>query len=147
MNRLPSEIEYERLQQAHRILQDQLEQSNQTVAEYRKEKTDLKRQLITRQRQIEEQQSAKSQESIVDKSMLNAKCLTMDERIQTEKKFAEMNLIIQQLNDQLNEAKRNRKEDQRLNENNVRTVESLANDVAKKEQSIREMTNLLRQVK
>ena len=43
MNRLPSEIEYEKLQQSHRILQDQLEQSNQTVTEYRKEKNQLKK--------------------------------------------------------------------------------------------------------
>lgn len=149
MNRLPSEIEYERLQQSHRILQDQLEQSNQTVSDYRKEKTQLKKQLIAQQRQMDEQQqqhSIKSQESIADKSMFNAKCLTMDERVQTEKKFDELNETIRQLKQQLDEEKSCRKEDRRLNENNMRTVESLANEMAKKEQCIKDLTRLSRQV-
>ena len=147
MNRLPSEIEYEKLQQSRQILQDQLKQSNQTVIEYRKEKTHLKKQLITYQRNIDEQQQTiKSQELLTDKSMLNAKCLTIDERIETEKKFEEFKKIIQELNEKLNEEKLIRKHDQHLNENNIHTVESLSNDVAKKEQSIRQMTSLLRQV-
>ncbi|CAF1149642.1 unnamed protein product [Adineta ricciae] len=148
MNRLPSEIEYEKLQQSHRILQDQLEQSNQTVTEYRKEKNQLKKQLVTYQRRIDEQQqqfSIKSQESMSDQSIFNAKCLTIDERIETQKKFEELNKIIQQLNEQLNKEKSNRKHDQHLNETNVHTVESLSIDLAKKEQTIKEMTNLLRQ--
>ena len=150
MNRLPSEIEYEKLQQSHRILQDQLEQSNQTVTEYRKEKNQLKKQLITYQRRIDEQQqqsSIKSHESISDQSIFNAKCLTIDERIETQKKFEELNKVIQQLNEQLNKERSNRKHDQHLNETNVHTVESLSIDLAKKEQTIKEMTNLLRQVK
>ncbi|CAF1555867.1 unnamed protein product [Adineta ricciae] len=148
MNRLPSEIEYEKLQQSHRILQDQLEQTNQTVAEYRKEKNELKKQLFTCQRRIDEQQqqsSIKSHESMSDQSIFNAKCLTIDERIETQKKFEELNKIIQQLNEQLNKERSNRKHDQHLNETNVHTVESLSIDLAKKEQTIKELTNLLRQ--
>lgn len=148
MNRLPSEIEYEKLQQSHQILQDQLEQSNQTVTEYRKEKIQLKKQLVTYQRRIDEQQpSMKSQESVSDQSVFNAKCLTIDERIETQKKFEELNRIIQQLKEQINQERSDRKHDQRLNETNIHTVESLSNDLAKKEQTIKEMTNLLRQVK
>jgi hypothetical protein len=147
MNRLPSEIEYEKLQQSHQILQDQLKQSNQTLIEYRKEKIQLKKQLITYQRNIDEQQQTiQSQESLTDKSLLNAKCLTIDERIETDKKFEEFNRIIQQLNEKLNEEKLIRKHDQHLNENNISTVQSLSNDIAKKEENIREMTSLLRQV-
>ncbi|CAF1566573.1 unnamed protein product, partial [Adineta steineri] len=56
MNRLPSEIEYEQLKQSYRILQDQIKQSDQTLVEYRKEKVQLKKQLITYQRNIDEQQ-------------------------------------------------------------------------------------------
>ncbi|UJR33912.1 hypothetical protein I4U23_021331 [Adineta vaga] len=147
MNRLPSEIEYEKLQQSHRILQDQFEQSNQTITEYRKEKNQLKKQFIIYQRQMDEQQqySMKSQETLSDKSMFNAKCLTIDERIETQKKFEEFNKTIQQLNQQLNEEKSNRKHDQRLNETNIHTVESLSNELAKKEQTIKEITSLLRQ--
>jgi len=147
MNRLPSEIEYEKLQQSHQILQDQLKQSNQTLMEYRKEKIQLKKQLITYQRNIDEQQQTiQSQEFLTDKSLLNAKCLTIDERIETEKKFEEFNRIIQQLNEKLNEEKLIRKHDQHLNENNISTVQSLSNNIAKKEENIREMTSLLRQV-
>ncbi|CAF0805021.1 unnamed protein product [Adineta steineri] len=146
MNRLPSEIEYEQLKQSYRILQDQLKQSDQTLVEYRKEKIQLKKQLITYQRNIDEQQQTiKSHESLTDKSMLNAKCLTIDERIETEKKFEEYNKIIQQLNEQLNQGKLNKKHDQHLNESNMRTVDSLSNDIGKKQQTIKEMTNLLRQ--
>ncbi|CAF0778928.1 unnamed protein product [Adineta steineri] len=146
MNRLPSEIEYEQLKQSYRILQDQLKQSDQTLVEYRKEKIQLKKQLITYQRNIDEQQQTiKSHESLTDKSMLNAKCLTIDERIETEKKFEEYNKIIQQLNEQLNQEKLNKKRDQHLNESNMRTVDSLSNDIGKKQQTIKEMTNLLRQ--
>ncbi|CAF3342686.1 unnamed protein product [Rotaria sp. Silwood1] len=146
MNRLPSEIEYQKLQQAHQILEDQLKQSNQTLIDYRKEKNYLKKQLLTYQRTInEQQQTIQSHELSIDKSLLNAKCLTIDERIETEKKFKEFNQIIQQLNEKLNEEKLNRKHDQYLNENNTCTVKSLSNDIAKKEQIIKEMTNLLRQ--
>ncbi|CAF3817123.1 unnamed protein product [Adineta steineri] len=146
MNRLPSEIEYEQLKQSYRILQDQLKQSDQTLVEYRKEKVQLKKQLITYQRNIDkQQQTIKSHESLTDKSMLNAKCLTIDERIETEKKFEEYNRIIQQLNEQLNQEKLNKKHDQHLNESNMRTVDSLSNDIGKKQQTIKEMTNLLRQ--
>ena len=147
MNRLPSQIEYQKLQQTHQILQDQCKQSNQTLVEYRKEKNQLKKQLTTYQHTVnEQQQTIKTHELSADKSLLNAKCLTIDERIETDKKFEEFNKIIQQLNEKLNEEQLNRKHDQRLNENNIRTVESLSNDIAKKEQSIREITSLLRQV-
>ncbi|CAF0778961.1 unnamed protein product [Adineta steineri] len=146
MNRLPSEIEYEQLKQSYRILQDQLKQSDQTLVEYRKEKIQLKKQLITYQRNIDEQQQTiKSHESLTDKSILNAKCLTIDEKIETEKKFEEYNRIIQQLNEQLNQEKLNKKHDQHLNESNMRTVDSLSNDIGKKQQTIKEMTNILRQ--
>lgn len=147
MNRLPSEIEYEKLQQSNQILQDQLKQSNETIIEYRKEKIQLKKQLSTYQRNIDEQQQKlKSQELLTDKPMLNAKCLTIDERIETEKKFEEFKKIIQELNEKLNEEKLIRKHDQHLNENNIHTVESLSNNIAKKEQCIKEMTSVLRQV-
>jgi len=87
----------------------QLKQSNQTLTEYRKEKNQLKKQLLTCQNTIEQQeQTIKSQEITADKSLLNAKCLSIDERIETEKKFEEFNKLIQQLNDKLNEEKLNR---------------------------------------
>ena len=147
LNRLPSQIEFEKLQQSHRILEDQLKQSNQTLTEYRKEKNQLKKQIIIYKNTIDQQeQTIKSQELTKDKPLLNAKCLTMDERIETEKKFEEFNKIIQQLNEKLNEEKLNKKHDQHINENNIKTVQSLSNDIAKKEQTIREMTSLLRQV-
>ncbi|CAF4365416.1 unnamed protein product, partial [Rotaria sp. Silwood2] len=106
MNRLPSEIEYQKLQQSHQILEDQLKQSNQTLVDYRKEKNHLKKQLLTYQRTInEQQQTIQSHELSTDKSLLNAKCLTIDERIETERKFKEFHQIIQQLNENLNEEK------------------------------------------
>jgi hypothetical protein len=148
LHHLPSQIEYQKLQQSHQILEDQLKQSNQTVIEYRKEKTQLKKQLISNQQTIDQQQQQiiKSQELSADKVLLNAKCLTIDERIETEKKFEEFHKLVQQLSEKLNEEKITRKRDQHLNENNIRTVQSLSNDVAKKEQTIREMTSRLRQV-
>ncbi|CAF1238610.1 unnamed protein product [Rotaria magnacalcarata] len=146
MNRLPSEIEYQKLRQSHQILEDQLKQSNQTVIESRKEKNHLKKQLITYERTInEQQQKIQSHESSSDKTLLNAKCLTMDERVETEKKFKQLNQTIQQLNEKLNEEKLLRKHDQYLNEINTRTLQSLSNEIAKKEQTIKETTNLLRQ--
>jgi hypothetical protein len=147
MNRLPSDIEYQRLQQSHQILEDQLQQSKQTIVEYQKEKHQLKKQMITYQRTIDEQQQTiKTHDKSSEKSLLNAKCLTIDERLETKNKFEEFKIIIEQLNEKLNEEKLNRKHDQHLNENNMHTVESLSNDIAKKEQIIREMTSLLRQV-
>jgi len=144
MNRLPSEIEYEKLRQSYQILEDQFKQSNQTIIEYRKEKNHLKKQLLNYETKINER------EQIIqspDKSLLNAKCLTIDERIETEKKFQEFNQIIQQLNEKLNSEIFNNKHNQHLHDNNLQTVQSLTNDIAKKEQTIREMKNLLRQVK
>jgi len=147
LNHLPSQIEYQKLQQSHQILDDQLKQSNQTLIEYRKEKNQLKKQIIIYKNTIDQQeQTIKSQELTKDKPLLNAKCLTMDERIETEKKFEEFNKIIQQLNEKLNQEKLNKKHDSHINDNNIRTVQSLSNDIAKKEQTIREMTTLLRQV-
>ncbi len=144
MNRLPSEIEYEKLRQSYQILEDQFKQSNQTIIEYRKEKNHLKKQLLNYETKINER------EQIIqspDKSLLNAKCLTIDERIETEKKFQEFNQIIQQLNEKLNVEIFNNKHNQHLHDNNLQTVQSLTNDISKKEQTIREMKNLLRQVK
>jgi len=43
LNRLPSEIEYEKLRQSYKILDDQLKESNQIINEYRKEKNHLKK--------------------------------------------------------------------------------------------------------
>lgn len=147
MNRLPSEIEYQKLKQSHQILEEQLKQSNQTTTEYRKEKNDLKKQILAHQRKIDEQQQKiQSHESSMNTILLNAKCLTMDERVETEKKFKELNQIVQQLNEKLNEEKLNRKHEQHLNENNSRTLKSLSNDITQKEQKIKEMTCLLRQV-
>jgi chromosome segregation ATPase len=147
MNRLPSEIEYEKLRQSYQILEDQFKQSNQTIIEYRKEKNHLKKQLLTHQHTIDQQkQTIKSQELSSDKSLLNAKCLTIDERIDRDQKFEELNRIIQQLNIKLNEEILHRKQDQHLIDNNVKTLHSLTNDMAKKEQTIKEMTSLLRQV-
>ncbi|CAF3528436.1 unnamed protein product [Rotaria socialis] len=146
MNRLPSEIEYQKLKQSHQILEDQLKQSSQTVIESRKEKNHLKKQLITYERTInEQQQKIQLHESSSDKTLLNAKCLTMDERVETEKKFKQFNQTIQQLNEKLNEEKLLRKHDQYLNETNTRTLQSLSNEIAKKEQTIKETTHLLRQ--
>lgn len=147
MNRLPSEIEYQKLIQSHQILEDQLKQSNQTIFEYRKEKNLLKKQLVTHQSVIsEQQQKIKSHELSLDKSMLNAKCLTIDERLETEKKFKEFNEIIKQLNEKLNQETLDRKHEQHINENNLQTVQSLTSDITKKEQIIKEMKNQLRQV-
>jgi len=143
MNRLPSEIEYEKLRQSHQILEDQLKQSNQTIIEYRKEKNHLKKQIITYE---QKQQTIKSSELSSEKFLLNTKCLTIDERIERDQKFEELNKIIQQLNEKLNQEKLNKKHDQYLNEKNLQIVQSLTNDITKKEQTINELTNLLRQV-
>ncbi len=143
MNRLPSEIEYEKLRQSHQILEDQLKQSNQTIIEYRKEKNDLKKQIITYE---QKQQTIKSSELSSEKILLNTKYLTIDERIERDQKFEELNKIIQQLNEKLNQEKLNKKHDQYLNEKNIQIVQSLTNDITKKEQTINELTNLLRQV-
>ena len=143
MNRLPSEIEYEKLRQSYRILEDQLKQSNETNIEYRKEKNQLKKQLITVQQTINEQKQTIKSVEIVP---FNAKCLTIDERNERDKKFEEFNRIIEQLNERLHEEILNKKQNQYLNENNIQTVQSLTNDIAKKEQTIKEMTSLLRQV-
>lgn len=147
MNRLPSEIEYEKLRQSHQILEDQLKQSHQTNTEHRKEKNHLKKQLIAFQHTIVEQtQTIKSHELSAEKSPLNAKCLTIDERMERDHKFEEFNRTIEQLKEKLHEEISNKKHHQHVNENNVRTVQSLTNEIAKKEQSVREMTSLLRQV-
>lgn len=143
MNRLPSEIEYEKLRQSHQILQDQLTQSNQTIIEYRKEKTHLKKQLLISEQQLTKKSSPDlSQEKV----LLNAKCLTIDERNERDRKYEEFNHKIQELNEKLNEEKIHQKNYQYLNENNIKTVQSLTNEVLKKEQNIKELTNYLRQV-
>ncbi len=147
MNRLPSEIEYQKLRQSYQILEDQFKQSNQMNNEYRKEKSSLKKQLITFQHTIDEQKrTIKTHELSTDKSLLNAKCLTIDERKERDQKFEEYNRIIEQLKEKLNEEILNKKQNQHVNENNIRTVQSLTNDIAKKEQTIKEITSLLRQV-
>ncbi len=146
MNRLPSEIEYEKLRQSYQILEDQLKQSNQIIIEYRKEKNHLKKQLITYEQQIPIIKSSPSELSS-DKNLLNAKCLTIDERIERDQKYEEFNKIIKELNEKLSKEILNRKHNQHINENNIQIVQALTKDIEKKEQTIKEMTNRLRQVK
>lgn len=145
MNRLPSEIEYEKLKQSYQILQDQYKQSNQTIVEYRKEKNHLKKQILIYEQQ-QQQSIKKSSDLSEEKILLNAKCLTVDERNERDKKYEEFNQIIQQLNEKLNEENISLKQYQNLNENNIKTVQSLTNDLKKKEQFIKDLTNQLRQV-
>lgn len=148
MNRLPSEIEYEKLRQSHEILSDQLKQSHQTNNEYRQEKIQLKKQLITYQHTIAEQtQTIQSHQALTyEKSFLNAKSLTIDERKERDEKFDEFNRIIEQLKERLQEEITNKKHQTYVNEQNVQTVQSLTDNLAKKEQTIKEMNTLLRQV-
>ena len=148
MNRLPSEIEYEKLRQSHQILEDQLKQSHQTNIEYRKEKTQLKKQLITSQHTIAEQtQTIQSHQALAyDKSSLNAKALTIDERKERDEKFEEFNRIIEQLQGRLQEEMNKKQHQQYVNEKNIQTVQSLTENLANKEQTIKEMNVLLRQV-
>ena len=148
INRLPSDVEHEKLQQSYRILEDQWKQSQQTLLDYRRDKHQLKMQLVAYQQTIDEQRDQiKSAQRCSEPAMLNAKCLSIDERIETEKKFAELNRTIEELNDKLNDERAQRQHHHQLNESNIRTVESLSNAVAKSEQTIREMTALLRQVR
>ena len=148
MNRLPSEIEHEKLRQSYQILEDQLKQSHQTNVEYRQEKNHLKKQLMTSQHTITEQtQLIQSHQALtMDKVHLNAKSLTIDERKARDEKFFEFNRMIEQLNEQLRKEIENQKHHQHVNENNIRTVQSLSDNLAKKEQTIKEMNTLLRQV-
>lgn len=148
MNRLPSEIEYEKLRQSYAILEDQLKQSHQTNNEYRQEKNHLKKQLITSQQTIVEQtQMIQTHQALTkDKVHLNAKSLTIDERRERDEKFEEFHRIIEQLNEQLRKEIDSRKHHQHVNENNIRTVQSLTDNLAKKEQTIKEMNTRLRQV-
>lgn len=143
MNRLPSEIEYEKLRQSHQILEDQLKQSNQTIVEYRKEKVQLKKQLINQQKTILEE---KKQDLAVAKPLLNEKSLTKDERIERDTKYEEFRRMIEDLKEKLDEESQNRKQNQYLNEKNTKIVQSLTTDLEKKEQGIKELTHLLRQV-
>ena len=148
INRLPSDVEHEKLQQSYRILEGQLKQSEQTLIDYRKDKQQLKKQLVTYQKTLDEQrEQIKAAERCSEPAMFNAKCLSIDERIETDKKFTELNRTIQELNEKLNDERLQRQHDHRLNESNIRTVESLSNAIAKSEQTIREMTALLRQVR
>ena len=129
------------------MLEDQLKQSNQINNEYRKEKNSLKKQLTVSQNTIEEQKhTIKTRELSMDKSLLNAKCLTIDERKERDMKFEELNRIIGQLKEELTHEMINKKQSQHLNENNIRTVQSLTNEISKKEQTIKEVTGFLRQV-
>ena len=147
MNRLPSEIEYQRLRQSYQILEDQLKLSQQTNVEYRKEKNDLKKQLNTFQHTIIEQtQTIQSHELSMDKSHFNAKCLTIDERKERDQTFEELNQIIEQLKEKLTEEISTKKHHQHLNDKNIHTVQSLTNEIAKKEQNIKQITNLVKQV-
>ena len=147
MNRLPSEIEYEQLRQNYQILENQLQQSNQTIVDYRKEKVQLKKQLSQQETFLEQQkQLINKQESTMNKPLLNEKSLTKDERIERDEKYQQFTNIIENLNQKLNEEIQNRKQNQYLNEKNLKIVQSLTNELEKKEQNIKELTNLIRQV-
>lgn len=147
MNRLPSDIEYQKLQQSFQILDDQFKQSKQTLAEHRKEKNQLKKLLVTYQQTIDDQERKLQTMPVAsDPSMFNAKCLTIDEKVENEKQLEHLKKIIRELNDTLNQEKQHRKEQQYLQETNQRTVQSLSNEIDKKEQTIKETSGLLRQV-
>ena len=147
MNRLPSDIEYQKLQQSFQILEDQFKQSKQTLAEHRQEKNQLKKLLTTYQQTIDDQERKLQTMPVAsDPSMFNAKCLTIDERVENEKQLEHLKKIIRELNETLHQEQQTRKEQQYLQETNQRTVQSLSNEIDKKEQTIKEISGLLRQV-
>lgn len=146
MNRLPSEIEYEKLRQDYQILENQLKQSNQTIVDYRKEKVLLKKQLIQQENLLEQQKHTIEKHDLsINKSLCNEKSLTKDERIERDEKYQQFTNLIENLNQKLNDEIKNRKQSQYLNEKNLKIVQSLSNELESKEKNIKDLTNLVRQ--
>jgi chromosome segregation ATPase len=149
IDRLPSDIEYQRVRQSHRILEEQLKQSNEMIADYRNEKNILKTKLTSSQQIIDEQRQRRATSNDCapsDAIMFNAKCFTVDERIAAEQQCEHLRRTIDELTRKLTEEKSQRKQQEYLQDNNRCTVQSLSNDIAERQRTIKEMTSLLRQV-
>lgn len=143
LSRLPSEIEFEKVRETLKIYEEKLKNAEETIEELREEKFRLK----TRLKLVEEERREIPKTNVqIDSTKFNTKILSIDERREKEKQIEILTKNLHELQMKIDEEKLEEKRQKNLQEQNEKTLEFLSMNVAEKEEKIRHLTSLLRQV-